>query len=410
MPFFPRNCFYLRISASSVLPLYVYLDNQHVDWMTDRVLQQVVADLRPKIIPKLRGESDTYMGSGSAPSNTKKGTVDVHRGDTYQFAYFLREAEPHSVLVKTRNFVVDTSKPPTASPKDVAEPQGSRQKKGASKKSGRTATKKGKSRRKSTAREHDEDDYGTPSQSSSEQSASDNETRRQGTTSARRSKRARKTTQGIHLESDETGDVAMEEGPRVSPPATAGADIVVKEEDGAQQSAPASGSTTFIEINDDDEPKPKLALQLKYQGFSIFGRCLCVVVEPWPPQRSGTRAPSLAPSTAARQHSIAPPEFVPSGGAGQRAKTPLFLPDFDDEPTDFGPSRLRTLPPVPLFHDSPPAGNGHDSADDSGDDGALMQFSQMLTSAGRMSGAGVEEDDEFDGTALFADADEAKEL
>jgi hypothetical protein len=28
--------------------LQVYLDSQHVDWMSDRVLRQVVADLRPK--------------------------------------------------------------------------------------------------------------------------------------------------------------------------------------------------------------------------------------------------------------------------------------------------------------------------------------------------------------------------
>jgi hypothetical protein len=40
---------------------------------------------------------------------------------------------------------------------------------------------------------------------------------------------------------------------------------------------------------------------------------------------------------------------------------------------------------------------------------SLMQFSQMLSATGRV-GVDVEEEDEFDGTALFADADEAKEL
>lgn len=33
-----------------------------------------------RIIPKLRAESDAYMGPGPAPANAKKGTVDVHRG------------------------------------------------------------------------------------------------------------------------------------------------------------------------------------------------------------------------------------------------------------------------------------------------------------------------------------------
>src|SRR6266404_5243266 len=33
-----------------------------------------------RIVPKLRAESDVYMGPGPAPTNAKKGTVDVHRG------------------------------------------------------------------------------------------------------------------------------------------------------------------------------------------------------------------------------------------------------------------------------------------------------------------------------------------
>jgi len=66
--------------------------------MSDRVLQYVLADLRPLIIPKLQAEAD--VGSGGPVSGAKKGTVDVKRGDFYQFAYFLRKTEPHSVLIK----------------------------------------------------------------------------------------------------------------------------------------------------------------------------------------------------------------------------------------------------------------------------------------------------------------------
>lgn len=65
MRFLTRNLYYLRISATTVLPLYVsparaseggpqpeeylqlYLDERHVDWMSERVLQHVLADLRP---------------------------------------------------------------------------------------------------------------------------------------------------------------------------------------------------------------------------------------------------------------------------------------------------------------------------------------------------------------------------
>ena len=67
MKFNTRNAYYLRVSENTILPLYVslppalrsegsysksvvlqlYLDEQHVDWMSERVLQHVLADLRP---------------------------------------------------------------------------------------------------------------------------------------------------------------------------------------------------------------------------------------------------------------------------------------------------------------------------------------------------------------------------
>ncbi|KAK7695918.1 hypothetical protein QCA50_000557 [Cerrena zonata] len=99
---------------------------------------------------------------------------------------------------------------------------------------------------------------------------------------------------------------------------------------------------------DEEEQKPKPILKLSYEGFNVNGKCLCVIVEPYPP-------------LPAVRH------FVPSGGAAQRARTPLFLPGYDDErdrsetPAPFaGPQ--RNLPPVPLFLDDP-----EDNEDD--DDG-----------------------------------------
>jgi hypothetical protein len=166
---------------------------------------------------------------------------------------------------------------------------------------------------------------------------------------------------------------------------------------------------TSLDTGDDDEPKPKLTLELKYRAFSNFNRCLCVVVEPWPPQRSDTRAPSLAPSTMTRASSVAPAASESSANYAQRAKTPLFLPDLDEEPASLNPSHFRTLPPVPLFNDHPTGGDT-DDVEEWGDSTALMQFSQMLNATGRVSGGDVEDEDEFDGTVLFADADEAKEL
>ncbi|EEB92883.1 hypothetical protein MPER_08541 [Moniliophthora perniciosa FA553] len=53
----------------------------------------------------------------------------------------------------------------------------------------------------------------------------------------------------------------------------------------------------FTLVPDDEEEKPKPILKLKYQGFNIFGHCLCIVVEPWPPIRTPSRAPSILRST-----------------------------------------------------------------------------------------------------------------
>jgi hypothetical protein len=166
-----------------------------------------------------------------------------------------------------------------------------------------------------------------------------------------------------------------------------------------------------MKVDEDEEPKPKLALELKYRAFSNFNRCLCVVVEPWPPQRSGSRAPSVTPSAVTRVSIVPPTTSESNTSHGQRAKTPLFLPDVDDEPTTPARSHthLRTLPLVPLF-DDPPTTYDTDNAQEWDESAELMQFSQMLNATGRLGGADVEEEDEFDGTALFADADEAKEL
>ena len=47
MVFTTRNLYYLRISRTTVLPFYLYLDQQHVNWMSDAVLQYVLRDLHP---------------------------------------------------------------------------------------------------------------------------------------------------------------------------------------------------------------------------------------------------------------------------------------------------------------------------------------------------------------------------
>ncbi|KAG1866512.1 hypothetical protein DFJ58DRAFT_654588 [Suillus subalutaceus] len=447
-----RNAYYLRVSASSVIPLYLYLDERHVDWMSDAVLQHVLADLRPLVLPKLQAEKDIHFGPGA--SSGRKGAVDVHRGETYQAAFFFQKTEPHNVIIK--------APPPPPSKVNIPPSQLAKSKSRSGKRRSRASENKdaqaasGRKRRKTKGRSRAHSDEEEEEEEEEVISLSDGDSEtdkiqgasRETPATIRRSQRTRKVPVGGYREDvEDPMDVSPDESLDVEmavPTETTQRDEVlaeelsdhdvlvidhsaeisttVKQEDtekslesttetalGSETVVITSGpSRSFIEIDDEDDKKDKLALKLKYQGFNIFGRCLCVVVEPWPPIRSATRAPSVMPLTneALRGSTIAPPDFVPSKD-NQRARTPLFLPEFDrgrsETPAPF--PRAKTLPPVPLFNDPAP-----DSDDDGYGSDDLMIFSQALNAAGGMHVAAADDDDEMDGAVLFGDADEVREF
>ncbi|THH14889.1 hypothetical protein EW146_g5503 [Bondarzewia mesenterica] len=382
----------------------------------------------------------------------------------YQFAYFFRKTEPHAVLVKSleqsRNFVLDNNPPPpppVPKPSDSKSQTSKRKHRRSANKEINETSKKRKMQGKQRSREGNEHAMETSVEDVIE--ADDHaEAAVTPSVTSRRSARAKKPIVGGYREQDE--DAIMDEewenppnvlgqGRRTQAIVTQtsnaigssaqGGDggsstdaVVIKDEvdepalaspvygppeasDVTMEGTAASSAIPrdpdmVIEIEDDEEPKPKLSLRLQYQGFSIYGRCLCVIVEPWPSLKSASRAPSLAPPgiSSLRPKSIAPPEFVPSRAEtpGQRARTPLFLPDFDREMSAApGPSRLRTSLHPALERED---GNGFGSNIDD-DNAGLMAFSQVL-SATAETGRAVEDDDDFEGAVFFADADEAREL
>ena len=299
--------------------------------------------------------------------------------------------------------MLDTTPPlPTSSgPAKPTEQQSSKKKVGPSRREGRHETRVSRTKgrkargRRVAAGNSEEEDYRP---SDTELSGSDNPRLEENEEFETRKDSDMDTTEGTQgiTDEDASADVKAEEDEHHGLPQT--------------ESSHVGGADAPIEVDEDDEPKPKLALELKYREFSNFHRCLCVVVEPWPPQHSD-RAPSVAPSAASRASTVTPTASEFTTNRGQRAKTPLFFPDVDDEPTALasGRSHPRHLPPVPLFDDPQTTYETHD-VEEWDDNAELMQFSQMLNTTGRVSGVDVEEEDEFDGTALFADADEAKEL
>ncbi|KAH8105903.1 hypothetical protein BXZ70DRAFT_1004204 [Cristinia sonorae] len=403
---------------------------------------------------KLMNEADTQ------PSAAKKGggTLDVHRGDTYQFGYFLRKTDAHSVVIKTRRFILapqlqtrnvaqsPRDLPAKASEKERRKRSAPQKKPAAAKPAQKSRKTKGKGR--AIASESEEEIIDISDDGSDE--GRDNDLVAAGSAPLRRSSRRTSVASGQYREDDEgedpeadpmDDDIEMTNKTEDMPPPpkpldrpafdTLAQGLIAMDDDlndarvkaeeaevqlmppdrePSEGKTPAPGDDASIPLEVDEEEKPKLALRLSYQGFNIHGRAICVIVEPYPPLRapSTTRDLSLAPMgvVAPRAPSIAPADYIPPSVAAQhRARTPLFLPEDDRErsvtPAPWGQEE-RVLPPVPLFSEelSPP----------SFEDGGMYELSQILQSVGGYPAGAAEDDDEIDGAAFFGDADENRGL
>lgn len=85
-----RQSLYLRISLTSVLQMTLCLDERHCGWMSDAIMERVIAALKSRIGPKLRKEA-----------KEGKEKVDVYRGAGWQMAYFYRKSSTrHAVMLK----------------------------------------------------------------------------------------------------------------------------------------------------------------------------------------------------------------------------------------------------------------------------------------------------------------------
>ena len=238
----------------------------------------------------------------------------------------------------------------------------------------------------------------------------------------RRSKRQRKTVDRGYSEggdtdkdsADDDDEFVMDSDPPETAPQTQsdGEDdevVIVKSEERepslCSQSRPQSQQPgpSFIDLEaEEEEIKPKPQLQLSFNGFNIFGRCLCVIVEPWPVIRAPTepQIPRSSQTANSRAPSIAPD---PASGRGQ---IPLFLPDDDDGRVTPAPPPRTDRPPVPLFNDPP---SNSDVQEEEDGEGGMMLFSELLSATGGLR-MDADDEDGFDGAILFGDADERKEL
>lgn len=97
---------YLRITKYSVLEVRIYLDKpSDAPWLLstrDPVLPRIIEAVRPKVLPKLREENENAKKKGG---KKKKGIKDVVSHDDFEVTIFLTELSTrHSLLTKQKQF------------------------------------------------------------------------------------------------------------------------------------------------------------------------------------------------------------------------------------------------------------------------------------------------------------------
>ncbi|KAG8674749.1 hypothetical protein FPOAC1_000721 [Fusarium poae] len=232
---------YLRISKYSVLECRIYLDNPSLaqSWLLnprDPILAKVIESIRPLVLPKLREERERIR-----KKSKKKSIKDVIVTDEFEVSIFLTETNTrHSLLYKTKHFR-DKLPPKLESnssrligetdsvPVDVDDEY-----------------------RAPVLQEEDEEDVRLSDIPVAE-------------TTTRRSKRQRGT-----LEQGQDDNEVSEDDE------TASAIEISSDTEAPPHKRPRARENDGLDASDD---KKKLAMDVSYEGFAIYGQVLCLVVK-----------------------------------------------------------------------------------------------------------------------------------
>ncbi|RMJ12929.1 hypothetical protein CDV36_007426 [Fusarium kuroshium] len=237
---------YLRISKFSVLECRIYLDNPALaqSWLLNPrnpVLPKVIESIRPLVLPKLREEKERQQ---SKSKKKKKGIKDVVVSDEFEVSIFLTETSTrHSLITKTKHF--REKLPP-------------RMESNSSKLIGETD---------SVPVDVDAEDHtAVLEEDESEVRLADIPLVE---TATRRSKRQR----GRPIRDDDESEASGDDE-------TASAiEIDSDTEAPPHKRHRARGASTEDGAGENDDDKKKLALDVSYDGFAIYGQVLCLVVK-----------------------------------------------------------------------------------------------------------------------------------
>ncbi|KAH0280061.1 hypothetical protein KCU91_g1278, partial [Aureobasidium melanogenum] len=224
---------YLRITRYSVLEVRIYLDNPALanSWLLnsrDPVLPRVIEAVRPLVLPKLREENENAKKKGG---KKKKGVRDVVAQDDFEVSIFLTETSTsHAMLTKQKTF---TQKPRLES----------------------NASKLTNYFGNNTENAiHVHDDEEAPAVLLEEDA---DEVKMGDIPEANPNKRSRADDEDEHIYVQSEDDEEEEETPQPRKKKT-------KVKDTAQ---------------DEEEDKKKMGIKTTYEGFSIYGRILCLIVK-----------------------------------------------------------------------------------------------------------------------------------
>ncbi|KAF4819299.1 hypothetical protein CGCSCA5_v004711 [Colletotrichum siamense] len=266
---------YLRITKYSVLECRIYLDNPALaqSWLLNPrnpILPKVIESVRPLVLPKLREEKERER---SKKKSSKKKTIkDVVVQDEFEVSMFLTETTTrHSLLTKHKHF------------RDKAQ-----------------------SKLKSNSNKLINETNDTPIDLDAEfadttvhiRHESESEEEPAGlsripavdeTTRPRRSKRQR----GAARDQDDDHDLASDDDVG----GEASAIEIDSDDDAPRPSKRLKKQTTGSGDDQEDDDKKKMAMDVSYEGFAIYGRVLCLVVK----KRQGLRLASSGTSGNAKQ-------------------------------------------------------------------------------------------------------------
>ncbi|KAK7983753.1 hypothetical protein PG989_011155 [Apiospora arundinis] len=271
---------YLRITKYSVIECRIYLDNPALaqTWLLNPrkpVLPRVIESVRPLVLPKLREERERSRKK----STKKKGIKDVVVEDDFEVSIFLTETTTrHSLVTKHKHFHDTTQTKLTSNSGRLV---------GATHEAPLDVDMHAASGAITIRREEsDDDDEGLLLDAIPLAPASVTG----GAAASSRPKRARRSTADAEADDEEQqhgGESDLEVIPS-SDDDEDGDDAYTNEGGGLSRSAtsgqpPAKRRKEAAAADENNstgrDDKKKLAMDISYEGFSIYGRVLCLVVK-----------------------------------------------------------------------------------------------------------------------------------